>query len=33
MKRGCTLTDENRSYKAELEVDYFVIETPDQGMI
>ena len=27
------LTDENRSLKAEWEVDYFMIESPDQGMI
>ena len=33
MNRGRTLTDENRRFKSELEVDYFMIETPDQGMI
>ena len=33
MKKGRTLTDENRSLKAEWVVDYFMIVTPDQGMI
>ena len=33
MKRGRTLTGENRNLKAEWEVDYFMIETPDKGMI
>ena len=33
MKRVRTLTDKNRSFKVELEVDYSMIETPDQGMI
>ena len=33
MKRGRTLTYENGSFKAEWEVDYFMIETSDQGMI
>ena len=33
MKRGRILTDENRSFKAQWEVDYFMIETPDHGMM